>query len=171
MKKETYFNILLIIFCTSIVVANVVGSRVITTGLSIFGVELATSGGAVTYAFTFLCTDIIGELWGRDEAMKVVKYGFIGQIFALFMIVATGALTAVDNRIDAAYHILLGQNWCFVLGSLLAYYASQTWDVWVFHGLKDGIANAPAILVIAIQESEGGYGLTFQPALRKFLTQ
>lgn len=130
------FNILLIVFVTSIVIANVVGARVITTGISIFGIELATSGGAITYAFTFLCTDVIGELYGKERAMSVVKYGFIGQVFALAMIVATGMCPAVDDGMDRAYAVLLGQNWSFVLGSLCAYYCSQTWDVFVFHTLR-----------------------------------
>ena len=137
MKKDAYFNTLLIVFVVSIVISNVVGARVITTGVSIGGIELATSGGAITYAFTFLCTDIIGEIWGKKKAMDVVKYGFIGQLFALAMIIATGWCKAVDSHIDAAYATLLGQNWSFVLGSLCAYYASQSWDVVIFHRLRD----------------------------------
>ncbi len=131
------FNALLTVFVVSIVVSNVVGARVITTGLSLFGVELATSGGAITYAFTFLCTDVAGELYGKEAATRMVRYGFIGQLFALGMVVATGWCPAVDGRIDAAYRALLGQSWSFVLGSLCAYYASQTWDVWIFHRLRD----------------------------------
>ena len=137
MTKQTYYNILLIVFAISIVISNVVGSRVITTGIKIGGIELATSGGAITYAFTFLCTDIIGELWGKNKAVEVVKYGLIGQLFALFMIVITGWFPAMDKGIDEAYKTLLGTNWCFVLGSLCAYYASQLWDVWVFHKLRE----------------------------------
>ena len=136
MKKETYFNILLIIFVISIVIANVVGARVITTGITLGCIELATSGGAVTYAFTFLCTDIISELWGKKKAMQVIKYGLIGQVFALTMIVATGLFKAVDSVMDGAYCTLFTQNAYFVAGSLLAYYCSQTWDVWIFHDLK-----------------------------------
>ena len=36
-----------------------------------------------------------------------------------------------------AYTMLLGQNWIFVIGSLVAYFASQTWDVWFFHKLRN----------------------------------
>lgn len=136
MKNARAFMALLVVFVVSIVVANVVGARVITTGINIFGVELATSGGAITYAFTFLCTDIAGERWGRSAAMEMVRFGFLGQIFALAMIVATGWCTATDPAMDGAYSTLLGQNWCFVLGSLCAYYVSQSWDVWIFHLLR-----------------------------------
>ena len=32
---------------------------------------------------------------------------------------------------------LLGQNWIFVIGSLSAYLVSQSWDVAVFHAIRD----------------------------------
>ena len=82
--KKTNENLVILItlFAISIVIANVTGARTITTGLHIGPIELALSGGAITYAVTFLCTDIIGEIWGKATAQRVVKYGFIGQIFA-----------------------------------------------------------------------------------------
>lgn len=98
---------------------------------------LALSGGAITYAVTFLCTDIIGEIWGKATAQRVVKYGFIGQIFATACIMLTGVFPATDVVMDNAYQTLLGQNWIFVIGSLSAYLVSQSWDVAVFHAIRD----------------------------------
>lgn len=136
-KTESNLRILLVIFVISLVIANVVGARVITTGLAIGSIALTMSGGALTYAFTFLCTDIVGELWGKEEAKRFVRYGFIGQIFATIMIVLTGWLPATDAAMDGAFNTLLGQNWMFVIGSLSAYYASQSWDVFIFHRIRD----------------------------------
>lgn len=136
-KTDGNFIILFTLFVISIVIANVVGSRVITTGISIFGIELCGSGGAITYAVTFLCTDIIGELWGKKKANSVIKYGFLGQVFATLCIVLTQLFKAVDCNIDEAYKTLLGQNWIFVIGSLTAYYCSQSWDVFIFHKIRD----------------------------------
>lgn len=113
------------------------GARTITTGLHIGPIELALSGGAITYAVTFLCTDIIGEIWGKATAQRVVKYGFIGQIFATACIMLTGVFPATDVVMDNAYQTLLGQNWIFVIGSLSAYLVSQSWDVAVFHAIRD----------------------------------
>lgn len=141
-KTDNNLRVLLVIFVISLVIANVVGSRVITTGLNLGSISIATSGGALTYAFTFLCTDIVGEIWGKKEAKRFVRYGFIGQVFATLMIIATGWLPAVDPEIDNAYFTLLGQNWVFVLGSLCAYTFSQTWDVVIFHGLRDKYIKA-----------------------------
>lgn len=136
-KTEQNYMILLTIFVISIVIANVVGARVITTGLFLGPVELCTSGGAITYAATFLCTDIVGEIWGKKRAMEMVKYGFIGQVFATLAIILTGFCKPQNAVMEQAYQTLLGQNYVFVIGSLCAYYASQTWDVFIFHKLRD----------------------------------
>ena len=136
-KTNTNLTILIILFVISIVIANVVGARTITTGLHLGGIELALSGGAITYAVTFLCTDIIGEIWGKETAKGAVKYGFIGQLFATACIIITGWFPATDAVMDGAYNTLLGQNWVFVTGSLCAYYVSQTWDVIIFHKIRD----------------------------------
>lgn len=136
-KTEKNLFILVTLFVISIVIANVVGARTVTTGLHIGDIELALSGGAITYAATFLCTDVIGEIWGKATAKSVVKYGFIGQIFAAACILITGWFPAVDPVMDGAYHTLLGQNWIFVTGSLSAYLISQTWDVEIFHFIRN----------------------------------
>ncbi len=134
-----------VIFVISIVVANVVGCKVIDVGYSIAKVPLLLSGGAITYAFTFLCTDIIGELWGKEEASKTVKRGFYGQLFALALIIATQYTPTADKGMQAAYVKLLGQTPFFVAGSLCAYLCSQKWDVWIFHKVRDRFNAKPSL--------------------------
>lgn len=128
-----------IIFVVSIVIANVVGCKIINTGIFLGGLELAMSGGAITYAFTFLCTDIIGEMWGKKEANAAVLRGFIGQLFALALIIATQYTPSNDVSMQHAYDTLLGQTPYFVAGSLCAYLASQSWDVFIFHKIRDAL--------------------------------
>lgn len=138
MKTSTSNLILLnMIFVVSIVVANIVGCKVIDTGLSLFGLPLSLGGGAITYAFTFLCTDIIGELWGKNEANAAVKRGFIVQIFAIILIILTQYTPTNNAEMQMAYETLLGQSPMFVLGSLCAYMCSQSWDVYIFHKVRN----------------------------------
>lgn len=145
--KKSNENLLLIhvIFVISIVVANIVGCKVINMGWSLFGIPLSLSGGAITYAFTFLCTDIIGEVWGKSDAKKAVKYGFIGQLFAIALIIVTQYTPTYDEEMQAAYVKLLGQSPMFVLGSLCAYACSQTWDVWIFHKVRNYFEAKPSL--------------------------
>jgi uncharacterized integral membrane protein (TIGR00697 family) len=145
--RKTAENLLLVqvIFVISIVVANIVGCKVIDTGLTLFGLPLSLSGGAITYAFTFLCTDIIGEVWGKAEAKRIVKCGLIGQMFAIILIVITQYTPTLDAGMQAAYEKLLGQSPMFVIGSLCAYSCSQTWDVWIFHKIRDYYNARPSV--------------------------
>ena len=36
-----------------------------------------------------------------------------------------------------AYNMVLGQGWIYVLASLIAYYTAQTWDVFIFHKIRN----------------------------------
>ncbi len=136
-KSDNNLIMLNTVFVVSIVIANVVGCKVIDTGLSLFGLPLSLSGGAITYAFTFLCTDIIGEMWGKKEATAAVRRGFYAQLFALALIILTRYTPTSDQAMQDAYVTLLGQTPFFVAGSLAAYLCSQRWDVWIFHKIRN----------------------------------
>ena len=40
----------------------------------------------VAYPITYLVTDIIGEIWGKEQANKTVKIGVICQIISIVLI-------------------------------------------------------------------------------------
>lgn len=125
------------VFIVCLIIANVVTAKVIDTGLFIGSTPILIPGAALTYALTFLCTDVIGEVWGKEEANKAVWRGFTAQFLALFLICLTSMLPAHDEAMQTAYERLLGQTPIFVIGSLVAYLCSQKWDVWIFHKIRD----------------------------------
>ena len=99
------------LFAVSLIIANVVTGKLFATGLTIFDTEITLPGAVLCYAITFLITDIVGEIWGRREANQIVIYGMIGQILATVLIVGTQYIPAHDPAAQAAYELLLGQNW------------------------------------------------------------
>lgn len=139
--RKTNENLMLLsmIFGTALVIANVVSGKVIQTNIPLFGSTITFPGAVICYSITFLVTDIIGEIWGSVEANRIVRYGFIAQILATTLIVITGMLPTTDNLVAESYNILLGQNVIFVIGSLVAYVISQSWDVWIFHKIRNKI--------------------------------
>lgn len=140
MKKTTYNLMLLgMVFAVSLVIANVVTAKTIQTGIPLFGSTIVLPGAAVCYAITFLMTDVIGEIWGKQHAQKTVVFGFICQVIATALIIFTQMLPAVDSAMQEAYQMLLGQNIVFVIGSLVAYFASQSWDVFIFHKIRNKV--------------------------------
>jgi len=136
-KTNNNLTFISILFVVALVISNVVTSKLFYTGIPLFGAVITLPGAALCYAITFLATDVIGEIWGKNEANKAVKFGFVGQIMATLLITLTKYLPAVDAGVQEAYDTLLGQNIMFVIGSLLAYCISQSWDVFIFHKIRD----------------------------------
>lgn len=138
MMKKTNANLTLcsMIFVVSLVISNVVTAKTIDLGFTFFGAPATIPGAAVCYAITFLMTDVIGELWGKKASDQTVLFGAVGQIFATLLIIFTQALPAANKDMQIAYNTLLGQNYIFVIGSLVAYFVSQFWDVWIFHKIR-----------------------------------
>ena len=76
MKKNT-FNLTLLtgIFCLGLITSNLFGGKLI----SVLGLTVA--GAIVTYPLTFLTTDIIGEIWGKQEANDCVRHNRSSRLF------------------------------------------------------------------------------------------
>lgn len=144
--KRTNENLLLcaMVFVVALVISNVVTGKTIQTGIPLFGSTIVLPGAALCYAITFLMTDVIGEVWGRKEAQTIVYWGFAGQLLATLLIVFTQQLPAADPAMQMAYDSLLGQNVVFVIGSMAAYLMSQSWDVWIFHKIRNRVLGATA---------------------------
>ena len=131
-KTETNLTILNCLFITSLLVANVVASNVVT----FWG--LVVPAAIVAYPLTFLMTDVIGEIWGKEEANKTVKIGIVCQLASLLMIgiaILLPVAPFADNQ--AEFKSILGSSFRVVFASLIGYVCSQSWDVWIFHKIRD----------------------------------
>lgn len=131
-KTETNLTILNCLFITSLLVANVVASKVVT----FWG--LVVPAAIVAYPLTFLMTDVIGEIWGKEEANKTVKIGIVCQLASLLMIglaILLPVAPFADNQ--AEFKSILGSSFRVVFASLIGYICSQSWDVWIFHKIRN----------------------------------
>lgn len=132
--RKTEKNLMLVnaIFITSLLIANVVSSKIV----SFWG--LTVPAAIVAYPLTFLMTDVIGEIWGKEEANKTVKLGFICQMISLALIGGAILLPVApfaDNQ--AQFTAILGSSFRVVFASMVGYLVSQSWDVWIFHKVRD----------------------------------
>jgi len=124
------------IFAALLVCANCIAAKQIPVG-TWFGLSISITVGIICYPFTFLITDIIGEIWGKKEAQRAVIGGFIGQIIAVLLIVLANLIPGNDSQTTLSFNSILGSNWILTIGSLTACLLSQTWDVWVFHKIRN----------------------------------
>lgn len=135
-KTDKNLYILYMVFAVMLITANCVASKIFTTGINLFGAPVTLTSGALAYPFTFLCTDIIGEIWGKEKANIAVKGGFICQLFSTALIILVRYFPTTDAAMQESYVTLLGQNWVFVVASLVAYVCSQSLDVKLFHAIR-----------------------------------
>lgn len=132
--KRNNENLLLLngIFITTLIVANIVASKVVTIG------SFVLPAAVVAYPLTFLMTDVIGEIWGKEEANRTVRNGFICQAVSLVLILLAIMLPVApfaDNQ--AEFQSILGQSFRVVFASMVGYLVAQCNDVFIFHKLKE----------------------------------
>ena len=132
--EKTNKNLILLngIFLTSLLIANVLSAKIVTIAGAVI------PAAVVAYPLTFLMTDLIGEIWGKEQANQAVKIGFICQLISLIMIglaILLPVAPFADNQ--AEFKAIMSQSFRVVAASLVAYYCSQSWDVWVFHKIRE----------------------------------
>lgn len=119
------------VFVGSLVMAAVLASKIIVVA------GLTVPAGVLAYCVTFVCTDVISELWGKEQAKRVILSGFGAMIFALLLIKVAVAWPAAPFWTgQSAFESVFDLTPRIILGSLSAYLVSQTLDVWAFHAWK-----------------------------------
>lgn len=136
-KTDKNLYLLYMLFGALLITSNCIASKVWNTGIPFMGGTITLTVGVISYPLTFLITDVIGELWGKAKANIAVRYGFIAQVIATGIIIAARYFAPVDAGVQEAYVTLLGQQWVFVIASLVAYLCSQSLDVKLFHTIRD----------------------------------
>ena len=143
-RRERVFLVLSGLFLGSLAMLNILGiSRflIIASWDSTFGltwgewgeISFAVAVGGLPYPITFLCTDLISELYGQSRASFVVWVGVILNLWVVFILWIGGILPGTDS--PEFFHIR-SLTFGSVLASMVAYLAAQFSDVHIFHFLK-----------------------------------
>lgn len=119
------------LFVGLLILSNIISVKLFEVGGAIL------PAAAIVYVVTYLLTDVINEVYGKEKAMETIKAGFFTQVVALIFIYLAIQLPASSAfSLDAEFNMILGGSLRVVSASLLAYLFSQTIDVSVFHALK-----------------------------------
>lgn len=137
-KQGLYTSVIL-----GILLANLQGPKLTIIWLPLLG-DLQTSMGVILYSGIYFATDLLSEKYGKREANRAVLTGFGTSIIIVAMISisllflpSTNPKTMVfSEEVHQAFNTLFNFTPRFVFGSLLAYYISQTFDVWMFHFIR-----------------------------------
>ncbi|MBT4493772.1 MAG: queuosine precursor transporter [Gammaproteobacteria bacterium] len=154
-RRERVFLVLAGFFLCAMTMLNIIGiTRFIQLG------PMALAVGVLPYPLTFLCTDLISELYGRARANFMVTVGLILNFFILGTMWLANAMPSVDastqppwqliqlaedvalpngdtisNSVEL-YTLLYATTTGAVMASMLAYIAAQYCDVYMFHFWK-----------------------------------
>ena len=111
-----YLDILVVLFVASLIVSNIVATKLISFG------PIIVDGGAVLFPFLYILGDIITEVYGFKYARRAIWLGFGTMILAVVCITIVGFLPpAVAYGHQLAYETVLGFVPRIVLASLMAY--------------------------------------------------
>ena len=149
-RRAVVFLILSGLFLGTLGMLNILGiSRFVNVFTwNDFAVTVAV--GALPYPLTFLCTDLISELYGRKRANQVVWVGLLLNLWVIFIVWLGGVLPGFETvdpttgelvrdaagRLPVFFEI---RNLTFgaVTASMVAYLSAQFVDVQLFHFWKE----------------------------------
>lgn len=154
-RRERVFLVLAGVFLSAMTLLNVIGiTKFIQLG------PLAVAVGVLPYPITFLCTDLISELYGKSRANFLVTVGLFINGFILLVMTAAQYATPVDPANMPPWQVLQlaqpvplpsgesleGDVELFsvmyamtsgaVTASMVAYITAQYCDVQLFHFWK-----------------------------------
>lgn len=119
------------LFITFLLLSNVMASKIV----SLFG--LIVPAAIIAYPVTFLFTDVVAEVEGKESARKLVMTGFyLSLVMAALLFAARLLPPAPFWPFQEAWDRILGATPRIVAASMLAYLVSQNHDVWSFHWWK-----------------------------------
>ena len=143
-RRDLAFLILAGLFLGTLSILNILGlTRFLLLGnIGTFPIIVAV--GALPYPITFLCTDLISELWGERKANQVVLVGLVLNIWVIIVLWIGGLVPALPGSDDSLFFIIQKLTFSSVGASMIAYLAAQFVDVKIFHYLKD-LTNGKAL--------------------------
>jgi uncharacterized integral membrane protein (TIGR00697 family) len=135
-RRELVFLVLAGIFLGTMGMLNILGlTRFLQLG-SIGSWPIVVAVGALPYPVTFLCTDLISELWGEQRASQLVWVGLLLNGWIVLILWLGGVLPGLEGAPQATFFEMRRLAFGAVGASMAAYLAAQFTDVRLFHFWK-----------------------------------
>ncbi len=101
----------------------------------IFG--LTTYGGNILYGCIFFCTDLLAEHYGKKEALKAVRIGFLSLLIyfmasQFYLHLETNLALEGAEAVQSALTTIFAPAWGIVVASLSAFLISNILDVHIY---------------------------------------
>jgi hypothetical protein len=127
MTQDQKINLLKYIFIASILLANIVGAKIMTIG------SVNVSVAIWLLPLLFLITDVLEEVKGAKTVRNLVFSSAAILLFALLFIQLTVWIAPADRYVHNEAYVTIFQNSSrVILASILAFVISQMHDIWAF---------------------------------------
>lgn len=131
MEQNKKLNILLGIFVTILICANLLGVKITT----LFGVSVSV--GIFMIPISFLITDIVEEVFGKKKSKQFILTGVIALVITFFF-AWLGVTLAPNERytFNEEYKTIFSGSLRMIFASLVAFLLAQYHDIWAFNFWK-----------------------------------
>ncbi len=128
MKNYRYFDWIMALFVTVLLVSNIASSaKIVDWGVSVLGLRLSFDAGTLLFPISYIFGDVLTEVYGYQRSRRVIWAGFGAA--ALMSVVLwlvrrlPGEAAWQGYAGDAAYDLILGgvSNGGIIIASLAAY--------------------------------------------------
>lgn len=142
-RQYRYFDLIMAVFVTVLVVSNVASSaKIVSLGFSLGDVPMAFDGGTILFPLSYIFGDILTEVYGYKRSRRVIWTGFFclalssATFWALRHLPGDAAWQGYAG--DAAYAAILGgmASGGIVLGSLAGFWSGEFSNSFVLAKMK-----------------------------------
>lgn len=132
MKQYRFFDLIMAVFVTVLVVSNIASSaKIVDWGFSLYGVRMAFDAGTLLFPISYIFGDILTEVYGYKRSRRVIWAGFaclaLSALAFWLVRVMPGEATWQGYAGDEAYNAILGgmSTGGIVLASLAGYWTGE----------------------------------------------
>ena len=135
-RRNFVFLVLTGLFLGTLGMLNILGlTRFLQLG-SIGSWPIVVAVGALPYPVTFLCTDLISELWGERRASQVVWVGLLLNGWVVLILWLGGVMPGLSGAPESTFFEIQRLAFGSVGASMVSYLSAQFVDVRLFHFWK-----------------------------------
>ena len=133
-RREGYslsFVVVVALFVTTLITANITAVKLV----GLWGLVLPAA--VVVFPVSYICGDVLTEVYGYRMARRVIWLGFLCNLLAVIVIYLGQVLPAAPFWQDQqAYKAILGYTWRLLAASFLAYLIGEFANSYILARMK-----------------------------------
>jgi uncharacterized integral membrane protein (TIGR00697 family) len=132
LTQEKKVQVLLGVFISALIAGNLLGTKI--ANLWVF----VASVGIFMYPITFLVTDIVEDVFGKEKVRGFVITGFIVTVMVMLLTILSVILPPASRYAsNQAFLEVFNPSIRIMIASLIAFLLAQYHDIWAFNFWKN----------------------------------